>query len=431
MLSGILLAGCQMETDSGDVSEKRGEEAGDSQSSYADNLQQPEGEVLQVCVDSVLKEPARSLLGTYERIHEGIRTELIVIPSDEAQAEARITQIRTELMAGEGPDVFLVQSPDPAWAEPTPVLFDNPEKMLYSQIFLPLDSYMAQTQYMDVGDMNETILEAGRTEEGQLILPVYYQYYVSALQSKGLEEPLPETWEEWMTCTDEAAVGETSSLLNMHFYDVFGKIADYETEKLLISEETLLSRIQESVAHQYKGWKTQWDSEKVIRNRLSEHFFDSVRQDEEEEHSFMAIPNEDGGITASITMYTAINANTQQPDCAFALLDLLFSEEIVSQEGFVYEEGGIERYYGNLISFPVGGIPLSDSLFETKCSRLSEADKEAMQTLQARIDAVRFYSTFDSELQKLYEKCIQIQDETELENAVSQTYDMMRMTLAE
>lgn len=448
MLVGVSLTGCQGKADSGDSVKNAGEDTHeDAEAKSGEGTEeegtkdafdvrdlQPEGEVLKVCVDACFKTSAQNLVEACRRLYEGMQIELVVIPKNETEAEARISQLRTEIMAGEGPDVFIVRCIDPLWVEQSPVLFDNPEKMMYSQVFLPLDEYMSQARYMNLEDMNEAVMNAGKTDEGQVILPLWYQYYLAVFSADDLQEQVPQTWEELMECKDPAIMKQIASCLSLRFYSLFGRIADYQAENLLISEKELTELIREAAAYTQQGWTIESSADTAASGHLDETIFGELKKDKEQEHAFLVLPNTDGGITANVTMFAAVNRNTEQPAAAFTLLDLLCSDEVVNGSGFVFEEDGIEKYYGNRVEFVTtanGGMPLNNSIFEKQCSGLSEKDAASMRELNDRITTARFFSTLDNDLVDLYSKCWQLQDEEELENAVSQAYDAIRMTLAE
>ena len=80
-----------------------------------------------------------------------------------------------------------------------PMLFQNPEKVMYSGTFLPLDSYIQNAKYFNPEHYNPVIMEAGKTEEGQCLLPVTYDYrisYFEEYQEEPIQMPLP-SWTAW------------------------------------------------------------------------------------------------------------------------------------------------------------------------------------------------------------------------------------------
>ena len=128
---------------------------------------QPKKETLTVCVEEELFDYTRDLLDLWEMLNEGVQGKLEVIPQDTDTAEIKASNIRTELMSGEGPDVFLLSTG--AARANMPELFPNLEKLMYTDTFLPLDDFLETAEYARPEKFNQKILEAGRTEEGQMI----------------------------------------------------------------------------------------------------------------------------------------------------------------------------------------------------------------------------------------------------------------------
>jgi hypothetical protein len=391
----------------------------------------PSDELLTICVEEFYTDAVQSLIDAWEWQNDGVTAEMIVIPSDSAEAEVMLTQLRTEIMAGGGPDVYLLQCPNPGWEEGHEVLFNDPEKMMYSDLFLPLDDYMARAQYLHTEDLNGTILDAGKTEEGQLILPLEYSYFASAYDTAeltGLKET-PASWADLMECSDPAVMQELASHMQFWFYDSFGSLVDYENQMPLLTADDLYAQVREAISYNDAGWAVTNTGSAALDSGSAKDLISSLKLDKENAHTIFAFPNSEGGVTANITMYAAINRNTSQAENAFSLLDLLFSDEVMNGKGFVGDDGFCR---GNLVkaAFDID-IPINDTLFAKEISGLSEEDIAAFQTIDGQINAVRFHSDLDSELWDLYSECAQTGDEAEQKQIASQTYNTLWMKLSE
>lgn len=414
-MSLLVLGGCQSDT-----KEKQMEtDSNREKAAISEEKLKP----LTICVDAVNKNAMQQLVDTWKELNDGKDAELIVIPSDLADAEAKITELRTEIMSGKGPDVFLVQGQNPVWVEQKPVLFSDPEKMMHRKIFLPLDSYLEHAQYLHTDSVQQAVWEAGRIGEEQFLLPIRYNYYAYAFRTADLspDMEIPKSWEELFASQDELVIRTVASKLQFQYYDIFGKIADYETNTLLFSEEELLTRTEEATAYFSKGWEIEGSAEEVAGEFISTMAM-SLKADKEKEHTIFGLPNMEGGITANIAVFAGINQNTDQPENAFSILDLLFRDEIVSGNGF--QMGDI--YLGSGISF-ADGI----SVLEEELTGLSTSDLQGMKEMNGRINTVRFYSEFDAELQELFSQYSRTKDEAERERLVSKAYQAMLMELSE
>ena len=145
-------------------------------------------------------------------------------------------------------------------------------------------------------------------------------------------------------------------------------------------------------------------------------------------HNFYVIPSVSGGITAYVTRYAAINRNTKYPEDAFSILDMLFSDQVMCDEGLV--DDGI--YYANLLvlSYVAYSVPVHEGAFH-KAYSLSDEDARALEDLNSQITAVNYYSDLDEDLLDIYNQCFHVSDKDEQREIVNRIYAKMQMKLAE
>lgn len=394
---------------------------------------QEEEEILTVCVDGGTEGIGSMIADGWSNLDEGMKTELVVIPSDETAAQAKITELRTEIMSGGGPDVFLFST------NRSQRLFEDPKKTMHSDTFLPLDDYISDAKYMKPEEWNQTILESGRTEEGQVVLPVQYTFYAFAFQSSCLKNPgeIPSTLEEILACEDPL-IGEYMNYFpnSIMFYS-FGELADYQEEKLFCSEEDLQKRVEELIAHKLK-WPLKWSQNTgaegiVAYGEVDGTFFSNIDRFSGEEETVFAFPNDQGGVTACVKTYAAINRNTELPEQAFAALDFLLSNEVIRGEGFSVGE---EKWAGrtNVFYSGIDGLSVNQTLIQGVCR--SQTAKDVLQKMNSQITAVRYPSTLDSEIEQMYQEADSNAygphpDEATRNELVSRAYERMEMQLSE
>ena len=92
-----------------------------------------------------------------------------------------------------------------------------------------------------------------------------------------------------------------------------------------------------------------------INAKNIENFFSSIQELKKNPNSLLAIPNGEGGINANVSVYAGINKNTTKPTQAFSILDLLFSDEVMSGRGFKIGH----KFWGNTVNFTREGVTLS------------------------------------------------------------------------
>lgn len=382
---------------------------------------------LTLCVSSNIVEQADDLIDAWQQFNKDIEVNLVVIPRKADEAAIKIAEIRTAIMSGEGPDVFILNTDIPSIEDGLTLLFDNVEKIMHSEIFLPLDKYMDQAQHMHIDAFNSMIFNSGKTDDGQLVLPMFYEYYAGAVVDNGdasLEE-LPYSWDDLVNKKDFDLEENNIPQFSYGFFNVFGKYANYESHSLLYTETEMLTRVQEAISFNADVYSSEW-----FEDGLRIGPIDTVLSwtKGNENYIFNAIPSTEGGITANVTMYATINRNTRWPKESFSILDVLFSDEVMTGRGF--DVG--EKTYGNVVIFP--GLCNGILVHENACLssyNLSDECIQAFYDLNKRITNVRYYSDLDADLLEMYNECRYAKDEDEQKKIVSQIYNRMQMKLAE
>lgn len=338
-------------------------------------------EKLVVCTDAGAYEYVDGALRNWKKYRcedRELEVEIINIPSDETSAEVKVTELRTEIMSGEGPDVFVFANSLPTvWKEERRdvMLFPNPEKAMYSDLFLPMDSYLEESEYIHTVSGNPVVLQAGQTEEGQMLLPIIYDYYACIFPEEESDptSPFPESWEEIVS--SEFMMKALRSQNYQGFMAYLGQLADYQKEELLISEEMMQSQWKEMLSRQSR-WRD------VAFERVSvSYFLIGQLADGKQNHVFYPVPNVDGGVTAGISVYAGINRNTQIADEAFSFLETFYE----------YTKNG--EFFTDL------GIFIEQDEYLQKIYKLnyhiSEKDIDAFLEMDAKISVARFYSAWD------------------------------------
>ncbi len=183
----------------------------------------------------------------------GTEVQLEVLPAEDGSYQAALTRMRTEIMAGGGPDVcYLSGFGGCEDSLPTDTLFPNPEHAMASGFFLSLDRYMEEAQFMEPEKLLDSVMEAGRYEGAQYILPMFYRLPMGVLLREAGPEDLPSGW-------DEAAASQEEDIQRMYalaaassvpgFREIaFGRIADNVGEELLLDKDTLFQRTREALS---------------------------------------------------------------------------------------------------------------------------------------------------------------------------------------
>lgn len=274
--------------------------------------------------------------------------EFEVIPPDGPERKGAITELRTEVAAGSGPDLFIIST---NYGDDDR-LFRFPEQVMGYNYFLKLDEYIEQARYMEWEQLEPAVMEAGRGSDGQYLLPLAYTFPVTVYRGQEAGETLTKStpWQDMLASADPLIRGAAYMFYPTcidRTHSVFGKIADYGEEELLFTEEELLAAYQAGAAY----------DDEILEEDIPENYMADLAVDfdwefplhSDEDTAVIPLCGLDGGVTATVTAYACINANTAQPEEAFLLLDVLMSKEFQQNSGLygsLTDQKGLPVYQG-------------------------------------------------------------------------------------
>lgn len=353
------------------------------------------------------------------------------IPPSGVERDNAITRIKTEIMAGKGPDLFLCTQDVYAisgWGyidvDKDP-FFTFPEKAMKNHLFLPLDDYIANAEYMEWDKFLPVLMETGRNEEGRQMIPLGYFFealYVDK-DKYGLEDlARPASWQE-MVQSDNPAVQYAARCKSPNFV---GRVMEPGADEPKITEEELLGYIQDySDLLSVQGDYTELNKDEtacigeLIRINLDEiqDYWDL--SGDSTDYCIIPARNVNGGVTANISAFAAINRNARYPDLAFKIIDFMMSTENQQKSRFysarvlglpVHMDIGSEEY-----PMTAGGRPwyMSEDNFKEFCAARDE------------ITEAKYLGPVDKAVQD-----INI-DPGSLKSSVHEQYMLIKMLLAE
>lgn len=388
--------------------------------------------------------------------------EVEYLPRTGIERETAISRLRTEVMAGEGPDLFLI-STNYWWDGKSPQdgpLFPIPEKAMVNGLFMPLDKYIEKAKFAMWGDFHQTVMEVGQTEKGQVLVPLSYTFPITCFRRlEASHAPSRDlTWDD-MLADDSlfmkaAAVLQDGSEKNMihgmgnpNFDAIYGKTADYKAEKLSFSEE----EFGEYAHKQMELYEEKWES----LEQLPEYFHDYARPGFYERGDVMGhvppyiasgedltvIPqyNKNGGVTATVFHYACINANSKRGEDAFFVLDYLLSRDGSSTEADgqgvrVLQPSWRQDFYSLFTGSD--GLPIDQGMpwLSVVEGAVSDVNRSALDSAGGCITAVNIHGKLNKMMACMMSDCQMIlagYQEGDPEELIKETYRVMEMELEE
>lgn len=417
--------------------------------------------------------------------------EFEIIPAEGSARSAALTRVRAEIMSGEGPDVFFCACADAAFSpneglqnRTDATLFPFPERAMKDGVFLPLDEYIEQAEYMEWDKMLPNVTAAGKTEQGQVVIPISYRMRMTAYQ-KGDAEPYPaDTSFADVLASDDDILRSTTAFTyrNDHRNDsafpyLFTDLADFETGELLFTEDDLYRMIQDVEAlfyenlaglpsgtspklklpqtdlpphfseeldlGTYDGYYVVTDPEKegfIYINYFVMLYMQDARRGltNSTEQVMLPLYNVDGGATALVASFGAVNANTRQPEKAFAVLDYMLSQyaqhECVLYTFFCENALPVHMEMGKTHILTPSGRYLRNPYSIKWWLGFDSQAFSAYAAVREQIGYARFCTLLDQELGLLvteYSEELNEQSEENLRKMISESYAKMQRLLDE
>lgn len=433
------LAGCQTQPapSSGETSAS----AGSVSSGAQPESSLPESDPVVVCVNYDFEQDMEELLDYLSAIGVETEYELLVLPSRTEDREAELTRLRTEIMAGGGPDAFVLGAVLPGTrmdeGKSQEPLFPNVEKSMYSHLFLDLEDMAQNSEIVDLESCNQVVMDVGVTSQGRFLLPLTYTFSALLFDRSALNDPdyTFSTLEELLQSGEEALKGVMAWNTLGLFPNCLGLLADYEGQNLLVTQESLQAAVEQAdafVALQDEAYDTRELAYTGLGMPAGWYTLSELQQTETA-YAVFPVPDQEGGVIAAVTTYAAINRNTEHPQEAFALIEQLFREELATQSSL--EVDG----YHHCSSFGYGdgfstALPVKDQLaLDYFAPNLQPDTMASLRAAMERMDSAKVYSDFDQTVYQMHDTWHWYYGNPEepLEDLVERTISSMEMTLAE
>lgn len=337
------------------------------------------------------------------------------LPKEGEEREAALAHVRTEILSGKGPDLFLCSTEFPIGDAQS--LFRFPEQAMDRRIFLPLDPYIEKARFMEWDKLVPAVMEAGRSEAGQELLPLAFTlpvtcYRQSQVQHQPSQSMTYAEMEQGGPALFAASIPPgANSFTALSSY--FTTLADWQAEELTFTEEELLAWLLEAreKLEQFHSQSEENGQAKdtppffqfslqlnyledlsAMTTTFYEDPFDGIDTGKEP-LTFVPFYSRDGGYVATITCFGAVNRNSARPEDAFFLLDYLLSAE--------GQRSSFTGRFTQACAWPVYQGICSQELPGPGRYYTLDENIAALGTLLDNLAGARFASTLDKEIGNL------------------------------
>lgn len=143
--------------------------------------------VTEATVSDSMNYQVQQAIATFEQEHPGVTVQLDILPMEEDEREIRLKQLRAQIMAGKGPDVFLLPT-SPVLVSEIPYysqtwilietvvepLFSDVAQAMHSGMFADVSSFYDADEALNTADLHPDVMEAGVVGNARYVLPLRY-----------------------------------------------------------------------------------------------------------------------------------------------------------------------------------------------------------------------------------------------------------------
>jgi len=372
-----------------------------------------------------------------------------------AERQTQLTNYRAAIMAGEGPDIFILPSwkpdlvlDDDNIAHRIEPLFTDLEDAMTNGVFYPLDEFIADSKHLIMDEHIEVVMDAGKTDEGQVVLPLLFDYELIWLEREKMKDFDVADDDLMSLLNDEDnyirfMMGTYSS---QWLYRYFTDYVDESGQDLSFTQDELLELFRtvsasREMIHKYSDDYVEYDEagfpvieewEMSGETSINEYGLLNLNRNYDKIYP-LVVPSRDGGICAQITAFTAINRNSKHPQEAFNIIQYLYDVEMQIGGKITLDDENVIPLGPEMswiASRDMDGIETGKFNYT---EMTYDACYEALQDINSRITTARFTSEFDALLYDFWDKNAygKNPDDETLIKLVEELYSTCKMTAAE
>lgn len=286
--------------------------------------------------------------------HEGLTINLEKLPLDAEEREAYMERLRVQIMAGNGPDIYLL----PLEFVGSDQLFNDVTQSKMNGLFLDISEYYDADEELNKDGLVTEIMNAGVLNGSRYVLPLRYNYPVAyvdvqrveaaCLNVDGVDNCLMGITEIVQTMGGSSLTAYYGSTYFAVYWPCFlPELFDYDNQKVAltktqledfltqyrnlmcaIGDNALCDAIPDFGNYISNGSWWALDGQSVQLGSLDNLIYNlRIAKAEGIELAVIPLKNTNEELVASITFYGAIGASCENPKMAYALLREFLLEE--------------------------------------------------------------------------------------------------------
>lgn len=411
LLSALVLTGCIAERDEGMETTAKDAALMTEEQTVAEDK-----DVFWIVTDedSGMNPLVETMIAQFKLEHPDVQIKLQILPTADKIAddtsfieprEMMLQQLRVQILAGKGPDVFLLSTLD-SWHEN---VFEDVNLAMRNGLFEDISEFYDADTELGKESLITGVMDAGVYEGKRYILPLRYELPVAYVDVNQFEAAggsmdmfdggILNLYQRVLTTgSNELAIGACTSEKTMADFSTnfLGQIVDYDTQEVMVTTTELVSFLEsiQQIRAMTEPNPDNWDIIKYIYpytiSSLFEHMefwtdyapmYIGTLQDLLDNSAYSkltgveiaAIPvaSVEGKVSANVTYYGAVGYGCNDPELAYEFLRLFLTE----QGQWIENEDSSDAVYYN--GWPVRTNGDLSLLWERRQLELSPAGYDA------------------------------------------------------
>lgn len=315
-----------------------------------------------------MNQQAKMIAQRMEESNEGLTVKLDILPADAQKREIPLKQLHNQIMAGKGPDVYLLPTGSTVLAdrsysydkiEVEPVFMDAVQAMR-NGIFADIQELYNADHTLGKSSLKQEIMDAGCLGESRYVLPLRYNIPIIYTTSQAWEE-LGLGQDSSITALVNAALAQenvslaASGILMPTDLSLLPQPFDYEKEEILLTAKEIADYMRlyqawdavifENIPNIRDIWVYQIDIDNLRYYILENSYWgkegyplftntlvecmDTVMITRKENQKLVMLPLQatDGSMVASVTYFGAVGSCCKNKALAYDFLRQFLTEE--------------------------------------------------------------------------------------------------------
>ena len=294
----------------------------------------------------------QSIAKQFEEENPDVKIRITNGPENGEETGVWLEQIRTQIMAGEGPDIFLLPAENISAASP----IQDVNQFMRAGLCLDITDYYDKDEELPKSGFANAVMDTGVVDGTRYVLPLWFNFpviYADVQQLKAHDLTVEDLQNGISSLADLSQTLEPGAIdsdygewfFNVYWMNLLSQLIDYEAQEVILEKAELVAYLEDYRAlaaygisfsrytteiSSYVGNDSFWtkNGQYIFLGTLG-GLVQNSRIAKAEGIELAAIPMRasDGSLIANISYYGAIGANTKHPDVAYEFLRQFLLEQ--------------------------------------------------------------------------------------------------------